>query len=176
MLYEGISRQQLADAARTAIIAANTLAGSSVFEPRDWPNTLADFPMVIVSTPRERKTSLGRNNREFNTVISLAIIARVAATSDEKASTDLRTLTDQLENAIIVSPALSATVQQFVSIEMASAVTAESEYHVGEAGLIFECEVYQIYGPDTGTALTDVRATITNQTGGGTLTVADATL
>lgn len=176
MLVAGINRQTLQADAIQSLISYGTLAGQNVFQPRAWPDTVDKLPMIIVQTPRERKEGIGRNLREFYTVMSLAVVGRVASKQESIVNASLDTLSQQIDDAIISSALLMDSVQMFRSVQSEMVVTAESLYFVGEVGFIFDAEILQIYGPNTGVPLTDIRGTITDLSNNETLTVVDAPL
>jgi hypothetical protein len=174
-LIDGVSRRQLQNLAIETLIGANTLAGNRVFEPRDWPTRPELFPMLMVQTPRDRKVSLGRGIRQFNTTITLAVIGRIQAVNQEAANEGIDLLSDQIEEALLTTTAFSSNIQQFTAIDTQSVVTADGKQIVGEIGMIFECEIYQVWGP-TGVPLVGVQATITNGPAGETLAATKITL
>ena len=158
-LVDGISRRQLEDRVRDVLKAADTLAGDSVFEPRDWPTDPKLFPIVLVQAPRERKEILYPGQPAFNTTITMVVVGRVWGATVEEANSRVNILAIQIEDALLISPLIAEAVQQFISIETQIAVSSQGGEQIGEVGLSFEFSVYQAYGPD-GPLLTDVMATL----------------
>ncbi len=171
---DSVSRTMLHDLAVAILVAARTDAGASVFAPRDWPEDPSLFPAIAVQTPTERKESLTRGPREFTTMITLAVMVRV--TSDSAGDTDaaLERLCFQVEDAILSSTAMMQMVQQISRVETSMVVEAGGEGPIGEAAILFDCEVFQIYVTADEVPLTDIAMTLTDQSTGDTLAVVDA--
>lgn len=161
MLVDGIDADQLEGLAIEALKAENTLAGNRVFSWEDWPTDPKLFPIVLVSTPRDRKAAIGPGIvPQFNTTITLVVMARVVAISHQEASAALRTLRRQIEDAILCQPSISQFVQRFATVDTQIVVTAEAKNHIGELGMTFEIEVYQLFAYSGGDPLTNVTTTI----------------
>jgi hypothetical protein len=173
MLIEGISADDLKDRAIATLIEANTDAFDRVSGPKDWPTRPELFPAMVVSVPRERKVSLGRGVPQFNTTITLVVIARDVDVTEEPVARRLLILKEQIENALICTTSFILPIQQFSMIDTQSVVTAEGKQHIGEIGMTFEIEIYQVYEPNDAVPLVDIRGTITNGAGGGTLATID---
>ena len=172
-LVDGISRKQLQFLAIKALLDANTLAGNRVFEARAWPTRPEEFPLVMLQTPRDRKVSLGRGIRQFNTTITLAVVGRVLAVNEDAANEGLDLLSGQIEDALLTNLEFSSNVQQFTTIDTQAVVVADGKQIIGEIGMTLECEVYQAWGP-TGVPLIGVQGTIASN--GGTLATAQVNL
>lgn len=162
MLIDGISRKDLAQLAMATIVAANTLAGKRVYEPRDWPTRPELFPMLLIQAPTDRKVSLGRGIPQFNTTITLTVVGRAVGLSPEEVSKSLDLLSTQIEDALLCTTAFVENIQQFASVTTTSVVSAEAKQHIGEIGMQFEIEVYQMYGPDDGDPLEKIELDITD--------------
>lgn len=177
MLVEGISAADLQASAIATLIAGNTGAGPRVYEAKDWPTDPKLFPMMLVHVPHERKQSLGRGIFQFNTSMTLVVVARVvdisAAANVESA---LRLLQTEIESALLGTLSFGRPIQQFLSIETRLAVTSEGKNFIGEIGMTLEAEVYQVYGPNDSVPLVQVHGTITNMQNGETLTEFDVPL
>ncbi len=173
LTLDSVSRTMLHDLAVSVLLAANTDAGTSVFAPRDWPEDPSMFPALAVQTPTERKEALTRGPREFTTMITLAVMVRV--TSDSAGDTDvaLERLCFQVEDAILSSVDIMLMVQQIARVETSMVVEAGGEGPIGEAAIIFDCEVFQVY-VTADVPLTDIALTFTDQSTGNTLAVVDA--
>lgn len=158
-----INRDTLRALAVQTLIAANTNAGSRVHDPKDWPDEaseLAGAPTLMVITPTERKESLARGVPQFDTTITLVVLVRVSADTDAASQVALDRLCDQVERAILCTPAMIAPIQQFVFVETSQVITVMGSAPVGEATVMFGCEVYQIYEPDAGAPLTGLDMTV----------------
>jgi hypothetical protein len=159
MLVDGISRLQVVDLAIEAVKSYDTLAGQSVFGFPDWPTKPESFPIALVSAPRERKEAIFPGALNFNTTITLAIVARVTDANNERTGALANTLAEQIVNALMLYPSLYHSVQSFNAVETNVVVTAEGRQHMGEATVSMELIVYQAYGPD-GPPLTNVTGTL----------------
>ena len=159
MLVDGISRKGLQLLAQQVLIAAQTLAGANVFEPRAWPSRPEDLPMLLLQTPGDRKVSMFPGQPVFTTTITLVVVGRVASLNEIDANQALDTLAGQIEDALLVSPQIAAAVQQFSTIETKTVVSADGKYFIGEIGMTLEIVVYQAFGP-SGDPLTNVTGTI----------------
>jgi hypothetical protein len=132
---------------RTAIVPAG-----SVFSPRDWPTYAGQYPMILLQTPREEKTSLGRNVPQFTTTVVLKITARVKAAASPAdagaitAEVAVEALKTAIEGALINDFDLTAAIQQFSFVNSVIKVDAEGEYHIGELVQEYGLEIYQ--GPE----------------------------
>jgi hypothetical protein len=147
-LYDGISRKGLQEVAIAALIRANTMAGERVFEPRDWPTRPELFPVLLVQTPMESKTSQFPGLLQFDTVIHLVVVGRVVGKSAEAVNQQLDVFSGQVEEALMLDPEFSRAIQQILSIETRITVSAESKNQIGEFGVTFEVQVYQAFGAD----------------------------
>jgi hypothetical protein len=165
MLVDGISRRQLQDMAIKTLIDANTMALDRVYEPRSWPTKPDQFPMLLVQTPRDRKVAMGRGLPQFTTTITLVVVGRVIGYTPEIVNDALDQLSDDIENALFCTLDFVSRIQQFETVETQTTVSADGKQIVGEIGVAFECEVYQVFAP-TGVPLIGVDATITNGPGG----------
>jgi len=157
-----MTRDALRTLAIAVLIAAKTDAGISVFAPRDWPESPRLLPALAVQTPSERKENLARGQRQFNTTITLAILARVTGSSGGDTEEALERLCAQVENAILSSQAFTGEIQQFTRVETAMVVDAGGEQPIGEASVVFDVEVFQIFDPDGPVPLVSVLGTVTH--------------
>ena len=139
----------LRDAAVTAL-KGRTAAGQHVYSPRDWPTTHAAYPAIIVRTTDELAVSKGRFGvPEFDNTITLAIAARVEATTEAAADTAVRALAQQIKAAILRNGQFiyQQEVQQFATFATKIDVTAEGKRHIGDVLVSFGVEVFQVYDP-----------------------------
>ena len=169
----GISRVDLRTAAVEVLVSARTAAGKRVHSPRAWPTRPDELPALMVTTPSERKESLGRSLPRFNSTITLAVMARVmgvgkdAPTMVAQAEESLELIASQVEEAVMGDPRLVSIVQQFTFVETHMMVSSESERIIGEASIIFGCEVFQEFQPGPGDPLTEIVTTIPADDGPG---------
>lgn len=168
MLIDGITRKELRLLALKALLN-QTLAEDRVFEPRDWPTDPELFPILMVASPRERKTALHAGQLAFTTTVSIVVVGRVSAATSDDAEDDLDRLAGQVVETLLLDADFQEPIQQFVSIDNQSAVTAQGAGHVGEFGMTFEVTFYQAYGPD-GPDLTEITGTTPVGTGPAILT------
>jgi len=139
MLVDGISRSQLRLMGINALLAAQTSAGTSVFAWADWPTDPRLFPMLLVSTPRERKISQFPGSYQFKSTISLVVVGRVVAA--------MQVLQEQITDAFCLDPTLNHAVEQYTQVEATTALSSDAKQHVGELMMTFDMVVYQEYGP-----------------------------
>lgn len=140
---------------RSLVVSAltgQTLAEDRVYSPRDWPTTLADYPVLLVQTPYEEKQSMGRNAPQFTTFTTIRISGRVEEFDGEeldgaiRAEALLETLREQLDQTVVNSYELTRKIQQFKSIRSAINVNAAGDGHAGQ--LTYEIDVEYFQGPD----------------------------
>jgi hypothetical protein len=175
-LIDGISRKQLAAEAVGALLDAQTMALDKVFEPRDWPTSPAEFPMILVSAPVDRKVGVFPGQLEFNTTITLVVVGRVMGPTAEEVGRMLETFSGQIEEALMLSERLVRNIQQFVTIETRSVVDATGRNHIGEFGMTLDLAVFQVFGPTEAVPLRQVLSTIPDKTTGGVLVAAGVTV
>lgn len=173
-IIDGVSRKQLQRRALAALMDADTLARGRVFEPRDWPTDPEEFPMLLVSTPEERKVGVYPGQLEFNTTITLVVLGRVVGDDGDQVNEMLDTLSDQIEDALMLAPSFAGVIQQFQTIETKMIISAESEEHIGEIALVFDVTVFQVFGVTEFEPLRSVRSTITDGRHGETLAETNA--
>jgi len=147
MLVDGISRSQLRQMAIAALLAAQTSAGNSVFGWADWPTDPKLFPMLLVSTPRERKVSQFPGTFMFDSTISLVVVGRVVAAMPALAGAAMELLQEQITDAFCLDPSMNHAIQQYTVVEATTALSSEAKQHVGELMMTFDMVVYQEYGP-----------------------------
>jgi hypothetical protein len=158
-LIDGLSRRQLQEVALRVLLEADTIAGTRIYEPRDWPTTPDYFPMLLVSTPRERNVGGIPGMLMFDTTFDLVVTGRVMAGTDSEANALLTLLEDQIKAAVMLTLPLETAIQRFASMETASVVSAAGRNQIGELAVVFSLEVYQAYGP-RGTPLSNITAAI----------------
>ena len=157
-LVAGISRDQLRDAVVAGLAAAGTLAGVRVFGNRFMPLQASQYPVILVATPLEVKELLSAVTQgapKFRTVVTLAIVLRTAsptpapsAPSRPQADAELQTLVNQVEQALLCTEILLSRIEAITSVALQYTVTGEGKPVLGEATMIFACQVFQAYGPD----------------------------
>jgi hypothetical protein len=151
------------------ILDGSTDAGIEVYTPSDWPTWQNDYPVILVSCPREEKISTGgRGTVEFTVVATIRIVAKVqmkAYRADLGATIAegiLEGLEGQIQRLVINNPTLMRKLSQIPSVESRIAVNAEGEQHLAELALEIGCEFYQgpedFYDPD-GVELTTITVT-----------------
>ena len=161
-----VSRTALCALATAVLKAAGTDAGQSVYAPRDWPTDVALFPALAVQAPTERKESQRRGGREYFSTITLAVMVRVSSDSGADTEAALERLCSQVEDAVLGSIEFTQAVQDFTRIETTMVVDVEGENAVGEAAILFDCEVYQTYDPARSEPLLSVRGSVPGPAGG----------
>lgn len=145
--------------------ASNTIVGTNVRSVSIMPTVTAAMPVLFVAVPVEKKTSLGVGDTpKFTTAMSLIIVARVAAstinTDEFTASSDIDTLVEQVEQAILTSYDLLLIVQQFTEVETNVVMAGPGGTPIGEATMHFVCDLFQNYHADIGDPLTEIVTTV----------------
>lgn len=134
-------------------LKGKTDAGDNVHSPRDWPTHVDDFTVLLVSSPHDKKGSLGRHAPQFDTVTTVRVEGRLVA-YDKKDGTSgagaamaaLETLRLQVEKAVINNPEIMPNIQQFISVESQTSLDSDGEGHIGQVAIHFDVEYYQ--GPE----------------------------
>ncbi len=172
----GSTRSQIRDALRLAI-KGNTTAGDAVFGPSAWPDRPERLPVVIVqSPPHERAQAIVKGQPSYETRAIVPVIARVAAKSVGDVDAALETLIGQIKAAVFQWLPFQQLIEQVASIETRTAITAESDWHIGEAVMLFECEFPEFYYPAPGVPLAEIQGTLSDQTTGTTVDTFDVQL
>lgn len=153
-------RGQLRTLAHDAIVAAGTLAGNSVFLPRDWPTNSNIMPAVLIQTPREGKRSRteGGGIPSYNTTTFLELQCQVSSTVPGTVEDDLETLVDQIELAIMglaIGP--PQYLREISAVEYQMALSAEGATHIGQVTMTFACEYREDFQPVITTPLEGFR-------------------
>jgi hypothetical protein len=164
MLYRSVVR----DAIVTALIRAQTAAGSNVFAPRDWPETPVQLPTLIVTMPAENKQSWGPNGPKFTTTATIVVLGRLLGTTEMDAEAKLEALIEQIQNAVLPDFNVLALIQEFSSVDTQISITDDGEDQIGEASVSFGCVFPEIFYPGTPQPLTSIEMTLTTQ---GTATI-----
>jgi hypothetical protein len=126
-----------------------TQAGARVYEPRDWPTWDNQYPVLLISAPRERKESLGRNAPKFTVVTTVRVSARAssAASADDGnagvVQATLWAMQRQIEVAIINAYTVQLPIQQILSVESQLTFDSSGEKHLGELLIDLDLEFYQ---------------------------------
>lgn len=130
-----------------------TGAADKVYAPRDWPTVASLMPVILVQSPTERKTGMGRSGApQFTVTTTLRVVARVYALADTGDSGAVAALAAtsvlqrQIEVAVINDYDLRASIQQYTTIEVTNEVKRDGEMHFGELVMDFSLEFYQ--GPE----------------------------
>jgi len=133
-------------------LKGKTSVMNNIFSPRDWPTWSGSYPLILVQTPSEEKTSLGKSAPEFNVVSTFQITARVQALATprdgggELVEARLIELRKQIERALINNYELTKAVQQFPFVRSQMSISDEGEYQIGELVMHIGMEFYQ--GPE----------------------------
>lgn len=152
-----------------------TDAGTSVFSPFDWPTSPDSYPCLLVTAPKERKRSLGKNAPLFEVTTTVVIEGRVAYPADVQdagsalALAAAERLQRQIEVALINNTDLwvdsfgAQIIEQFESIE--SEITTSSGGEVSMANLVMRLEVQFIqdandFAPIFAVPLTEIVGTV----------------
>jgi hypothetical protein len=100
-----IFRQVLRDGVIAMLKAANTIAGDQVRREQAVPTPDTALPLLAVYVPLEHKTKLSEGGAPlFSAALTLHVEARVGNADQDQAATDLDTLVDQAQIAILCNP------------------------------------------------------------------------
>ncbi len=152
-------RVELREAAATALVAANTIAGANVFTARSLPIAPAGLPSIYLQVPTDRAESAGRSAPGFTRVAYLVVRGRVAQGGPGQVETALDTLAEQIELALMCDAGLQAMIQQVTEIQTEVKVSSETGDHLGEVRMLFGLEFTE-YFPVVGTPLTQITGEI----------------
>jgi hypothetical protein len=142
MLY----RSQLRTFAAAALIGSNTMAGSNVFEARDWPTTATAYPAILLECYRERKESRAKGSQlpQFIATAVLSIKARVQATGGEPGGLSVQELLEQfewqIESAILTCQPLLKSIRRFAWVDTDQDINSQGQTHIGQLALAFGLE------------------------------------
>lgn len=140
-------RNQLRDLAVQGLIAAQTLAGSNVFAPRDWPTNGSIYPSILVQAYRERKESRAKGSQlpQFIATVILSIEGRLQVMGTEAAAgtaqSQLDTLIWQIESAVLCNQSILQSINRVSFVDMDSGVTASGREHIAQVQLNFGLEL-----------------------------------
>ena len=138
-------RVELREAAKTALLAANTLAGFNVFTARDWPVSPSSLPCIYLQVPVDHGDSDGRGQPSFTRVASLMIVAFVAYGEPGQGENLLDVMTEQIELCIMQDVTLQGMIQQVVQIHTELVLDASNADAIGEARMRFDLEFTETY-------------------------------
>lgn len=133
----------------TVALMGKTAANNNVYGPSDWPTATDLMPVLLIQTPHERKDSLGRNAPAFNTVTTARIVGRVTSAADAGDAGAravvgmLGIFVRQVERAVINNYDLTKAIQQFLSVETVTKVSADGKQHIGEFTMDIAMEFFQ---------------------------------
>lgn len=159
-------REQLVDQVVAVLLAAATDAGTSVYAARDWPLTEPQLPSIMVKSPVERKQSLVKGVPQFETVASIAILARTAGVTSAAVETELSNLCQQIETAVLSSGSpVQMMVEEFESVDTDIRTTSEGAKPAGDALIVIACRFYELFEPTGGDVLDQISITMETGTG-----------
>jgi hypothetical protein len=139
-----LARRKLRQFALTALLR---LEGVSAESPGDWDSQPIDFPQIKLRCGPDRKAAIARTMPEFNTTVTLELVARVQAASAEDAQDALEDLAWRIENAVLGEPELIAMCQQIPSVTTVSTVSADGEFHIAGLHMTIDCETFEYFDP-----------------------------
>ena len=161
-------RVKVRDAIVTALQAANTKAGASVFSPRDLETQSGTLPAILVHMPQERKESMGRGGvARFHVTAAIAVVGRVEGPDPNAVAAQAELLCDQIVEAVLTGPVVQL-VEQFASVDTELVVSAAGDLHTGEAQVNFVVGFFEQFLPAGGQPLS-IQATIANPKTGATV-------
>ncbi len=126
--------------------AVGTAAGDKVYENRALPADAAGLPIIVLTTPSERKQSFGPGAPKFTTVIDLAVDAQIDGTREDVADR-LELFVEQIEMAILANAAVVRLIQEFGLVESSMTINETGAKPIGTARLVFSVAIPQTYDP-----------------------------
>ncbi len=126
--------------------AAGTAAGSKVYENRALATTTSGLPVIVLTTPTERKQSVGPGAPKFTTVIDLIVDAQIDGTTENVADR-LEAFVEQIEMAVLANAAVVRLVQEFGLVETNTTINDTGGTPIGTARLVFSVAIPQTYDP-----------------------------
>jgi hypothetical protein len=135
-----------------AAVKGKTVAGDNIFTPRDWPARADLYPMLKVSSPTERKQSLGPNGPQFMTSVTIRLTGTLTAKPQKNnagagaALAALAIWQRQIEVTVINDYQLFRVIQEMESVDVVSNVSQQGETHIGELTMDFVMKFPQ--GPE----------------------------
>ncbi len=139
-----LARRQLRLAAKQAISA---FTGVTVESPGDWESQPVNMPSIKLRCPMERKQSLARTMPEFTTTVTLELLARVVADTEDAAQDAIEALGQAIEQAVFGSVALVRLCQQFSTVTTETDISADGKKHFGGIKLSIDCELFESFDP-----------------------------
>lgn len=134
-------------------LRGKTLAGNSVYSPRDWATRSKDYPLILVQTVYEEKYSKGRNSPQFDTVTTLQIAARLEELDSQldddgaiKVQLNLERMKEEIERAVINSYEITRYTQQIKHVRSQINLNPDGEAHVGQ--LVIQLDIEYFQGPE----------------------------
>lgn len=137
-------RTQLLQIMTAALKAANTLAGTNIYAPGDWPTDPQQGPAIQVGRQiSENKISTVRGQPAFTTTAMITVDGRLAKTTGEDALTAIEILGDQIMQAILTSESLNRLLQQFSGVETAQEIDSSTGFHIAQITVRFALEFFE---------------------------------
>ena len=147
----------LVDQFKTLLAAGGTGAGTRVFKARTWSVNLPTLPAILIEPLyREQRKGTGSDGVEFDTVTTITLRGRAAASGNnddaggDALATALQTLKGEIENVIVKAwmerTGELGTVSGFTAIESEFVASSEGEKNVGDVVMAFAMAF--IEGPD----------------------------
>ncbi|MFT8417400.1 MAG: hypothetical protein ABF636_01035 [Acetobacter sp.] len=148
-------RVLLKDAAAKALVAGKTLAGDNIMVDRSLPATPDKLPAILLTAPRDRATSTGRNGPGFTRVSTLAIRALLCGKTPTEVSANLDIFAEQIELALVLDPTLQGMITQITDIETELMINSQTAEHTGEVRMLLGLEYIEYY-PQEGMPATEL--------------------
>lgn len=143
-----MDQTQIRTLAVAALLAADTSAGSNVFPNFDLP-TFPQPAAIYVYIPGDRKESMGRTIPEFTTVVTLAVVCKLAGTDPGALTTAVDTLRQQVLAAILTNYDLVSGIQQFANVDTRVEYSSDGRQHIAQIQIHFDIEFPELFDPYT---------------------------
>lgn len=149
-----LARRQVRLAALAALQGANL--GGRIECPGDWTTPPDIFPAILLRAVRDRKDGIAKSQPDFTTTVMLELEARIEAVSAEAAQDAIEALGYNIEQALFTNYGLNVIIQQFVSVDTETEISAEGKRHLGGLKMTIALELFEAFEPAITASLTSI--------------------
>ena len=128
-----------------AFEALSRLVDVTVESPGDWDTQPAQMPNIQMRATNDRKVPNGKSSPAYTTTVTLEILCRVQARTQEDCQDALEDLGNRVENALLGETAFLVSLQGPPSVTTRSQITAEGEVHFGGIQILLDCETFETF-------------------------------
>ena len=147
-------RQVLRDGAIAMLKQAATLAGDQVSREQAVPSSDTALPLLAVYVPLEHKTSISEGGAPlFRAALTLHIEVRVASADPVQVVTDLDTLVDHVQIALLSNPDFMRTrkgwpIEYVTEVVVRTEIDGTGEIYIGKGVVSFVITYRDEYSPE----------------------------